>query len=73
MSAWFAGGVDRQTLVAGMGEHSGRLIEEVKKRCHPEAVEHEATGQRTKFQRVDDVYRLKVGVAEETSVFSTSR
>ena len=28
-----------------------------------------ATGQRTKFQRVDNVYRLKVGVAEEKSVF----
>ena len=32
-------------------------------------IEHEATGQRTKFQRVDNVYRLKVGVAEEKSVF----
>ena len=28
-------------------------------------IEHEATGQRMKFQRVDNVYRLKVGVAEE--------
>ena len=32
-------------------------------------IEHEATGQRTKFERVDNVYRLKVGVAEEKSVF----
>ena len=32
-------------------------------------IEHEATGQRTKFQRVYNVYRLKFGVAEEKSVF----
>ena len=32
-------------------------------------IEHEATSQRPKFQRVDNVYRLKVGVAQEKSVF----
>ena len=32
-------------------------------------IKHEATAQRTKFQRVDNVYPLKVGVAEEKSVF----
>ena len=33
-------------------------------------IEHEVTGQTTKFKRIDNVYRLKVGVAEETLGFS---
>ena len=33
-------------------------------------IEHEVTGQKTRFKRVDNVYRLKVGVAEEKPVFN---
>ena len=33
-------------------------------------IEHEVTGQTTKFKRVDNVYRLKVGVVAEEPVFS---
>ena len=33
-------------------------------------IEHEVTGQTTKFKRVDNVYRLKVGVVAEEPVFT---
>ena len=34
------------------------------------SIEHEVTGQTTKFKRVDNVYRLKVGIADDKPVFS---
>ena len=33
-------------------------------------IAHKVTGQTTKFKRVDNVYRLKVGVVAEEPVFS---
>ena len=33
-------------------------------------IQHESTGQTTKFQRIDNVYRLKVGVVDERSGFT---
>ena len=33
-------------------------------------IQHESTGQTTKFQRIDNVYRLKVGVVDEKSGFT---
>jgi hypothetical protein len=33
-------------------------------------IEHEVTGQVTKFGRVDNVYRLKVDMADKVPVFS---
>ena len=37
------------------------------------SIEHEVTGQTTQFNRVDNVYRLKVGIADEKPVFSRQR
>ena len=34
------------------------------------SIQHEVSGQTTKFKRVDNVYRLKVGIADEKPVFS---
>ena len=34
------------------------------------SIEHKVTGQVTKFDRVDNVYRLHVGMGEKAPVFS---
>ena len=34
------------------------------------SIEHKGTGQITKFDRVDNVYRLKVGMGDKSPVFS---
>ena len=34
------------------------------------SIEHEVTGQTTKFDRIDNVYRLQVGLADDKPVFS---